>query len=272
MKSRNGYFGISLLLITALSVLLPSCKEDEPFVKPKLSFSESTLTFKESDKEVEIKIALDKAYNKDIEIDYTISGTAGEQVKVGTTAPADYKINSEYLKVEIKAGETEGIIKLEFLSDIEIEDDETIEIQIDKVDSEEIEITREDEVNITLKQEDGLVVVLAWGVGTDEKYTDVDMDLFLWAEDATATLVPTSFGSIRESVQSPEYFFLPTAALDDGTYGLSCTYYSGTVDPMNFQVTYVNLVNGTNASSVVKKGTYTSANINAWDNQVLIRF
>lgn len=265
MKNRSGYFGVSLLLIIALGITLPSCKEDEPFVKPKLSFSESTNTFKESDGEVEIEVTIDKAYAKDIEIDYSISGTAGEKVKVGANAAYDYEITSDYLKVEIPAGETKGIIKLEFISDVAIEDDETIEIQIEEVDSEEIEITRDDEINITLKQEDGLVVVLEWGVEANPKYLNVDMDLFLWVEDAGGTLGITQFRSADASVTSPELFFLPTAALDDGTYGLSCNYYSGTVDPMNFQVTYVKLVNGANAGSVVKKGTYTLANINPWD-------
>jgi len=264
MKIKNACFGVSLLLLIALSVMLPSCKEDEPFVKPKLSFSQKTLTFKESDGEVEIEVAIDKAYSKDIEIDYSIAGTAGEEVKVGNTANPDYKITSDYLKVEIKAGETKGIIKLEFFSDFEIEDDETIELQIEEVDSEEIEITRDDEINITLKQEDGLIVVLEWGVGTGEKYLDVDMDLFLWAKDNSSNLVNTFFGSYEESFMSPEFFFLPTALLDDGTYGLSCNYYAGTVDPMNFQVRYIKLINGASGTSVTKKGTYTLANINPW--------
>jgi len=264
MKIKNACFGVSLLLVIALSVMLPSCKEDEPFVKPKLSFSQKTLTLKESDGEVEIEVAIDKAYSKDIEIDYSIAGTAGEEVKVGNTANPDYKIISDYLKVEIKAGETKGIIKLELFSDFEIEDDETIELQIEEVDSEEIEITRDDEMNITLKQEDGLIVVLEWGVGTGEKYLDVDMDLFLWAKDNSSNLVNTFFGSFEESFLSPEFFFLPTALLDDGTYGLSCNYYAGTVDPMNFQVRYIKLVNGASGSAVTKKGTYTLANINPW--------
>jgi len=264
MKIKNACFGVSLLLLIALSVMLPSCKEDEPFVKPKLSFSQKTLTFKESDGEVEIEVAIDKAYSKDIEIDYSIAGTAGEEVKVGNTANPDYKITSDYLKVEIKAGETKGIIKLEFFSDFEIEDDETIELQIEEVDSEEIEITRDDEINITLKQEDGLIVLLEWGVGTGEKYLDVDMDLFLWAKDNSSNLVNTFFGSYEESFMSPEFFFLPTALLDDGTYGLSCNYYAGTVDPMNFQVRYIKLINGASGTSVTKKGTYTLANINPW--------
>jgi len=260
-----GYYGISLLLVIALSITLPSCKEDEPFIKPKLSFAQKNLTFKESDGEVEIEVTLDKAYHKDIEIDYSISGTAGEEVKVGSNANPDYKITSDYLTLEIVSGETKGIIKLEFFSDFEVEEDETIEIQIEEVDSEEIEITRDDEVNITLKQEDGMFVVLEWGVGTNENYTDVDMDLFLWAENSAATLENTFFGSYRASVESPEYFFLPTAILDDGTYGLSCNYYSGTVSPMNFQVRYIKVVNGANAGTETRPGTYTLENINPWD-------
>jgi len=267
MKNKNGYYGVMLLLVIALSVMLPSCKEDEPFVKPKLTFGETDLTFKESDGEVEIEVTLDKAYSKDIEIEYSISGTAAEELDADGNP--DYKITSDYLTLEIESGETKGIIKLEFFSDLEIEDDETIEIQIEEVDSEEIEITRDDEVNITLKQEDGLIVGLEWGVGTGEDYKDVDMDLFLWAENEVSTLENTFFGSFRESFLSPEFFFLPTAILDDGTYGLSCNYYAGTVEPMNFQVSYIKWLNGASGGSVIKKGTYTLANINKWDDEDL---
>jgi len=264
MKNRIEYKLVSLMLLVAMVVSFPSCKEDEPFVKPQLSFSQKTLTFKESDGEVEIEVQIDKAYSKDIEIDYSISGTAGEEVKVGNTADPDYKITSDYLKVEIKAGETKGIIKLEFYSDFDIEDDETIEIQIEDVDSDDIEITRDDEINITLQQEDGLVVVLEWGVGTGENYKDVDMDLFLWAQDANSTLVNTGFGSVQASFLSPEFFFLPTVVIDDGTYGLSCNYYEGTVDPMNFQVRYIKWANGAGTTLSTKTGTYTLENINPW--------
>lgn len=256
----------SLAGLIGMCALLPSCKEDEPPVKPKLSVAEKTLTLKESDGEVEIELVLDKAATQDIEIDYSIGGTANEEVKIGNKGNPDYKITSDYLKCQIKAGETKGVIKLELYSDIGLEDDETIEIQIEEVDWDGIEITREDEVNITLKQEDGLLVVLAWGVGAGENYVDVDMDLFLWAEDASSTLVNTGIGSVQATTSSPEYFFLPTAVANDGDYGLSCTYYSGSADPMNFQVSYVKFVDQNDVSTVTKKGSYTKANINAWDN------
>lgn len=264
--NKFGYRGISLVMLALLCVYLPSCKEDEPPAKPKLSFAEKNMTFKESDGEVEIELILDKAATQDIEIDYSISGTAGEEVKVGNNGIPDYKITTDYLKVQIDAGETKGVIKLEFFSDLALEEDETIEIQIEDVDFDGIEVTRDDETNITVQQEDGLLVVLAWGVGTGENYKDVDMDLFLWAEDETSTLGNTGIGSVQASTQSPEYFFLPSAAINDGTYGLSCTYYSGTVEPMNFQVSLIEVVNGSDASTVTKKGTYQKVNINEWDN------
>lgn len=255
------------LLIAGICVGLPSCKEDEPPAKPKLGFAEKELTIKESEGEIEIKIVLDKPASEDIEIEYTLKGTAVEEVTANSQgAAADYKITTDYLKVEIEAGQSEGIIGISLYSDAYLEDDETIEIAIDDVDGD-VEITRDDDMSITLEQEDGLLVVLAWGVGTGERYNDVDMDLFLWAQGTDGNLGLTSFGSLSTSVVSPEYFFLPPNGIKDGTYGLSCNYYSGSVDPMNFQVSYIKVVNGSTGSTVVKKGTYTKVNINPWDDE-----
>lgn len=265
MKSlRNA--GLSILILFGLVVGLPSCKEEEPPAPPKLSFSVEEMEVKESDGDIDIEFILDKPAAQDIEIKYEISGTAIEKVKAGSNSAYDYEIISDYLETEIEAGETTGVISLRFYSDFGIENDETIEISIDEVD-DGIEVTRDDEINITLKQEDGLVVVLEWGVQTGENYTDVDMDLFLWVQDDNANLALSQFGSTSASVLSPEYFFLPSTPLEDGNYGLSCTYYSGTKDPMNFQVRYVKLVNGDDVSTTIKKGTYTIANLNEWDSE-----
>lgn len=265
MKGVNSIF--TGLMVAGLCVALPSCKEDEPPAKPKLGFAEKELTVKESEGELEIKIVLDKPATQNIEIDYTLKGTAVEEVTAKSQGTAaDYKITTDYLKVEIEAGQSEGVIGITLYSDAQLEDDETIELAIKDVDGD-VEITRDDDMSITVQQEDGLLVVLAWGVGTGERYNDVDMDLFLWAQGTDGTLGLTSFGSLSTSVVSPEYFFLPPAVIKDGTYGLSCNYYSGTVDPMNFQVQYIKVVNGKSSSTVVKKGTYTKANINPWDDQ-----
>ncbi len=265
---KMGTRALAIIMLAAMSIWLPACKEDEPPVPPKLSFAEKELTVKESDGEIEIELVLDKPAAQDIEITYSLGGTAVEKVQAGNSQSYDYEITDErYLETEIEAGQTTGIIKLTLLSDFGIENDEVIEITIEEVDDEGIEITRDDEINITVQQEDGLVVVLEWGVQSGENYKDVDMDLFLWAEDETSSLGLTNFGSLSPSTQSPEFFFLPTAPLEDGDYGLSCTYYSGTVEPMNFQVSFIKLVNGDDVSTVTKKGTYTLANLNEWDSE-----
>lgn len=274
MRKYNLY--LSALSLSAFCLMFSSCKDDdEPAAKPQLSFASTTLTVKESDGTVEVQVVLDKAASEDITIEYSLSGTALDDITAGTSAPSDYEVLSEYGEVEIAAGETTGIIELDIYSDSDYEDDETIEISIEDVSSDEIEITRDDEIEITLQQEDGLVVLLEWGVGDGETYTDVDMDLFLWAENTSSDLAVTDYvglsGSYYTSLQvsftSPEYFFLPTAIVEDGTFGLSCTYYEGTADPMNFEVSFIEIVNNDDVSTVTKKGTYTLANINKWDDE-----
>jgi hypothetical protein len=265
MRACRGFLITFISILSLFSLILSSCKEDEPPTPPKLSFSEATKTINEADGEIEIKIKLDKGAFEDVVISYELSGTALDKVTAGTTKSYDYEITSDYLETEIVKGDSIGIIKLSMFSDLEIEEDETIIISIIDTDSENIEITRNDDIKITVKQEDGMVVLLEWGVGTGEKYTDVDMDLFLWAKGSGSNLGITNIASANPGFVSPEYFFLPTDAFNDGQYGLSCNYYEGTVNPMNFRVSFVNLVAGVYKTPTIKTGTYTLANINPWD-------
>jgi len=253
---------------------MPACKDDAP-VKPKASLTDKSLTFKESDGEIDITVVLDKPAAADVEIAYTLTGTAIEQTTSGPNALPDYQINTDHLIVKIPKGGITGIIKLELYSDSEQEQDETIILQLEAATTTGIDISGESNLTITLKQEDGLMVVLAWGVGPGENYTDVDMDLFLWAEGiSNATLGLTNFGSLKASVTSPESFFLPSMLLKDGSYGLSCNYYSGSADPMNFKVSYTSVVDGAGGLPTVIPGTYTLTNLNEWDksgiNPILI--
>jgi len=267
----------NILYLTAFSaacLMVTSCGDDTPPAKPKLSFASSEMTVKESDGTIEAQLVLDKPASKDIIIDYKVSGTAKDDVAAGTTAPSDYTINGTYGEVTIAKGETTGSISFEIYSDSDFEDDETIIFSIDKVDSEDIEITREDDITITVTQEDGLIILLEWGVGASPAYTDVDMDLFLWAENSSSVLVRTgyiglsgsTYTSLRASTTSPEYMFLPTALADDGTFGLSCTYYAGTKEPMDFKVSFIEIIDENDVSTVTKEGSYTQANINKWDD------
>jgi hypothetical protein len=272
----------SVLLLSAVALgsfvfVLSSCDDDEPSPPPQLSFAVSELTVKESDANLNLEIVLDKPAPEDIVIEYSIKGTARESVTAGSAQlPADYEIVSDYLEAEIKQGETTAVIEIDLYSDTDMEvDDETIEIAIEETDSDKIEITRDDDMTITVKQEDGLLVFLAWGE-EDNDYPDVDMDLFLWVENDAGELALTDFRGVRDDSYSnwiggnfPEFFFIPTALAEDGNYGLSCTYYEGTVEPMNFEVSYVEVVNGDEASSVSKTGTYTLVNINKWDDETL---
>lgn len=258
-------FAGSLIALYAVVLFFSSCKDDEPFVKPKLSFAKSTLTVKESDEDLEIEVVLDKPFNEDIVVEYAIKGTAVEKVNASQTSAPDYEILEDYGEVEILKGETTGIIKIDLYSDLQFEDDEVIELEITDVDNENIELTRDDEIEITVQQEDGYFVVLEWGVNQGEDYKDVDMDLFLWAENSSSELVLAIILSAQGSTVSPEFAFLPTAGLGDGTYGLSCNYYSGTQEPMNFQVRFIKIVNNDDVSTITRKATYTLANVNPWD-------
>lgn len=266
------------LLLTASVLssmgLVTSCKDDEPYVPPKLSFSSAEITAKESDEVINVEIVLDKPASEDITIDFSLSGTAKDDVSAGSSAPADYEIDGDYGSIELAKGETTATIKIVPYSDTDIEEDETIEITIDEVSSDGIEITRDDDVTVTLQQEDGLIVALEWGLEEDGPYTDVDMDLFLWAEGDDSQLGLTNYvgyngiyntNLIASTSSAAEYFFLPTAGISDGMYGLSCVYYEGATDPMNFQVSFIKVVDGDDVSTEVRKGTYTVANINKWD-------
>jgi hypothetical protein len=261
--------GLSLGMLITSCVVLFSCKEDEPFVKPKLSFALTTLTVNEADDIIEVEVILDKAFTEDIKIDYSLTGTAVEKVAAGTTSAYDYEITSDYLEVKILKGETVGKIEIQLYSDIDIEDDELIDIQLESVNSDQIEITREDRLKITVEQEDGIAVVLEWGVGASPAYTDVDMDLFFWAPSTTtAELTITNLSATTPSYSSPEVIFLPNAILDDATYGLSYNYYEGTKEPMDFKVTFAELINGVFepvANRNIFNASYTILNINAWD-------
>ena len=272
----------SVLFLSALTLgsfvfVFTSCDDDEPPAKPLLSFSAAEMTVKESDANLEIQIILDKPASEDLTIEYSIAGTAKDDVSAGTTAPADYEVISDYLELEIPKGETVGIIELDLYSDSDLEDDETIELSIEEVNSEDIEITRDDEIVITVQQEDGMLVGLEWGTGDGETYTDVDLDLFLWGENASSTLVRSNYvglagnqyTSLRGSFLSPEFFFLPYAGVDDGMFGISATYYAGTATPMNFHLQFIEFVNGAETTTVTRSASYELDNINKWDDETL---
>jgi hypothetical protein len=274
--------GLSIGMLLTSCVVLFSCKEDEPFVKPKLSFALTTLTVNEADDLIEVEVILDKAFSEDIKVVYSLAGTAVEKAVAGNSS-YDYEITGDYLSVKILKGETVGKIEIQLYSDLGIEDDELIDIQLESVNSDQIEITRDDRLKITVKQENGMAVVLEWGtaVASTSAYADVDMDMFFWAPSTTTgSLVITNLSSTTPSYSSPEVIFLPNAILDDATYGLSYNFYEGKLkdnppgtpgnpeDPMNFRVTFAEFINGSFealAARNIFNAAYKQININAWD-------
>ena len=146
-------FILSITLVISLGFGFSSCKEDEPPAKPKLSFADTEITVNEDDGMLEVELVLDKAYSKDLRIEYELGGTASDQDVVGT-ANADYEVESDQGVVEIEAGETTGLIELNIYADAAFEDDETIEIAILDTNTDEIELTTDDEVVITVTNDD----------------------------------------------------------------------------------------------------------------------
>ena len=119
-------------------------------------------------------------------------------------------------------------------------------------------------LTITLAQEDGKAIGLYW----DETYTTVDMDMFLWVGEVgapIAELEPLAI-SAAPSFDSPEIIFIP-AVIPDAAFGMSYNYYEGDEDPMEFEVFFVDFVNGVSeplATRDIYTASYTLANINPW--------
>jgi hypothetical protein len=273
MKTIKVILATSAWALCLSCLLLSSCKKDEaPPAKPKLSFKEATRTVKESDGEIEVKIKLDKGAFEDVKINYELEGTADEKVKVGkdqngNQLPYDYEITSDYLSSKIVKGDSIGIIKIKLWSDLDLEDPETITISIKDTDSNNIEITRNDDTKITITQEDGLFIVLEWPAPSVTG-GQADMDMLLRVGQNTSNWEGVLTGSIQESFNGPEGVFLPKA-VNFPAYGLSYVYYDGTIDPLEFTVTFVDVINAafepaSQRQSFKPSPKYTAANKNKW--------
>ncbi len=253
------------VVLSLLSAMLSSCKKNhETPAKPKLSFSETTKTVKESDGTINITMRLDQPSPEAIDVTWELGGTATDKVAAGTTGNTDYEITSSYLDTKIKKGDTTGTITIKLYSDVLLEDDEIIEITIKNVDSNNIEITRDDVIKITLQQEDGLLVGLQWPAPTATLNADMDIILRYGANTSTWDGILT--GSANPSFTGPEYVFIPNV-VTFAAYGVSYTYYDGTLDPLNFTVTFAHFANGAFEATALQQtfnATYTAANKNKW--------
>lgn len=188
--------------------------------------------------------------------------------------PYDYYVNAQPAsvgKLAIPAGATSANIELQIVSDLYFEDSENIRIQLNE--STSAAVGTNNLMTIAIEQEDGKIIALFW----DDAHTDVDMDMFLFiAPDVTSFAFPDNLLSlsIRASTEvREEVVFLPTVFSSDITeaaFGLSYVYYEGTAQPMNFQVHFIDYIDGAFEiadNREVFTASYNTANINAWDKE-----
>lgn len=258
---------LSILIVGFMLMPLSSCKDDEPPAKAKISFVELSRTVNEDDDIIEIEVQLDKPASQDIQIEYELDGTAQDELTSNNSTPAgDYEIVtdvSDHGEIDIPQGETTGIIEIQLYSDVYLEDPEMIEIDLLTVNSDQVELTRDDHMEITLEQEDGLVIVLDW------ENVDADLDLIVRIGETVNSWLGFITASLSTSI--PEFVFIPKnvsevfLGTNSAAFGLSFQYYAGDVDPLDFNVTFIELIGGELeplANRETFTAQYTIANLN----------
>ena len=236
-----------------------SCKdEDAPPVPSKLSFAETSITVNEADGMIEIELVLDKPALEDFSVDYVVGGTAEEVYDFNILEDL-----SDYGEVDFNKGETSAVIQIELLSDFFYEvGGVTIELKLTEVDSDLVEITRDDETEILIEQEDGLLIVLDWC--SEAACPSVDLDLLIRRGVSTGSLDEIVAGSLYSK---PEFNIIPKTH-PDAAFGLSYTYYSGDIEPLDFAVTFIEINGGEwepEADWAVYEAEYTFENINEYE-------
>lgn len=246
------------------------------------SFPVTTMTVNEDDGTdglTQVAVQLDKVAPIDITVQYEIkidlndpqrndaidSLFASQYTPQPIPSPYyDYYIHGTKGQVVIPAGSSTGNIEIQIYTDFMFEDDETIEITL--TGSSAAQIGTSKTMIITLKQQNGKVIALVW----DDAHTNVDMDMFLWVGEDTTNLTGILASAITAATTPRQELIFVPALLMDGALGLSYTYYSGTADPMNFEVHFADF-DGVAVEDVATRdifaASYTLANINPWDQE-----
>lgn len=253
---------IFLIAFIVIVFQFSSCKDEE--VSPAIiSFSKITSTVSEGVGTASIAIKLDKAAPGEIEVSFTLLGTA--------------QANSDYTTtglVKIPSGSLEGVLMIDIIDDAVFEFDPEVEI----VFGEALQITlsgvsgngklseSSDDLNhlLIIQENDpvarSLTIGLSWDAG-DMTPGDVDMDLILFFIDpsgnasilAAANSIGINFEAIAVGTPAP-----------DGIYGLAYRYFEGSSDNVTFTATFT-AENGTlpgGGSTTSFTGLYTQANVN----------
>jgi hypothetical protein len=243
-------------------------------VASQLSFSNQTMTVNEADQAIQVELVLDKPAPEDLTIQYELRGSATDTLNATQQLAADYKILGTHGEFVIEAGQTSGVIEILLYSDLDIEDanpatqpldPETIVISV--INTNAVEIA-DNELEILVEQEDGLLIALYWPdpVQDPAGTLQADMDLLLRVGTSTTNWLGVITGSASDSYEGPEVTFIPNA-INFPAYGLSYTYYAGTLDTLNFEVVFIDFIDGAvepEANTLSYEATYTAANKNAW--------
>lgn len=235
-----------------------------------LSVVNPDLTVNEADGGLEVEFMLDKPAPRDLTITYKLSGSATDSITASAERlNPDYYVNGKAGEFQIKAGEVKGIIDIRVYSDLLLEDSDPSTEAIDpetiiiSIVTDNVQMTN-NEIVIKLEQEDGLVIALLWPDPANALHAD--MDLLLRVGNSTSSWLGVLTGSVAESFEGPEVIFIPKV-INYSAYGLSYTYYDGTLDPLDFQVLFIDLIDGAfepQANSLLYEATYTAANKNKW--------
>ena len=257
------------VVITNDDETLVTINDDD--TQPKASFKTTALTIVESDNIdfLEIEVILDNPAAQEVTVEFEITHAAGHALDALygieeeiSSQYYDYYVEGDEQSVVIAQGANSGKVQLQILSDFVFEDDETIELTLSAATGAEISATNKT-MTITLQQEDGRIIALVW----DNAYTDVDMDLILWAGEEASELEFTAISANPSVTQKLEILFIPEA-IQSAAFGLSYTYYAGTAAPMNFEAQFIDFADGTaeaEANYDIYPGSYTLANINKWE-------
>jgi hypothetical protein len=283
---------MGLLVAGAIPFVFSSCKDDEP-KKTGITFEKTEEEVNESDgtvvsfhpqiestskgRDISVKLILDRPVSDAVVLQYSLGGTA---LAVSSDDELnDYDVNDGINtivgsdKITIEKGAEEATVKITLYEDFYLEIDEasspleTIVFTIQSVVSGPAVLPAPIVYTLSVKEDD-LLVYLLW----DDK--DADMDMVLWSEGEPATLA--FFGS-EEGAEDPYEVLWVPGGYPEGEYGFGYTYYSGTNDALDFRVVMYGNVNNTyfpyfsteEGKSLVFEGTYTLANINKWDDEVV---
>ena len=237
-----------------------------------LAFAAQEVSVNEADQVLEVEVTLSEPAPEDLVITYELGGTAVDSITAFyDELNPDYYVHGEAGELIIPQGETTGIVELRFYTDLLVEDANP---NTEPIEPETITITAtppngvtmdDNEMTISLEQEDGLLIALFWPDPAGEQ--QADMDILLRVGDTESEWLGFLTGSTAGSFEGPEIIFVPYA-LQFQYYGLSYPYFEGTLDPLEFEAVFIDLVDGAleaAADTESYTATYTAANINAWE-------